>query len=99
MRTPLKQLITLARLAPFRNAYVLRGAAVWMIVRVSLAWAKVPDPTAAAEIGLLGMVGFAVWLDARRRAEHVFLGNLGIPAWTIAALALPLALLAEVLVP
>jgi len=52
-----------------------------------------------AEIALLGVVGFAVWVDARRRAEDVFLGNLGVPAWAIATLAIPVALLAELVVP
>jgi hypothetical protein len=70
-----------------------------MGIRLGLAWGKVPNPGVAAEIALLTAVGIAVWMDARRRAEDVFLGNLGIPGWAIAAFAVPAALIAEILVP
>ena len=66
---------------------------------MALAWAEILDPGMVAEIALLGVVGLAVWVDARRRAEDVFLGNLGIPGWAIATLAIPVALLAELVVP
>lgn len=99
MPMPLQQLIALGRLRPFRNAYLLRGAAVWMGARIALAWGEIVNPGLPTESLILGVVGLAVWMDARRRAEDVFLGNLGIPSWTIAALAVPMALLAEVIVP
>ncbi|MEJ2538962.1 MAG: hypothetical protein P8188_03070 [Gemmatimonadota bacterium] len=57
------------------------------------------DPTAAAEFLIVGVVGVAVLLDARRRSEDLFLGNLGIRSTAIAFWAVPLALIAELLVP
>lgn len=95
----MRHLVLLARLAPFRNAYLRRGAGVWILARLALGWARVPNPGVPTEIALLGMVALAVWVDARRRSEDVFLGNLGIPTWTIGAMALPVAVLAELLVP
>jgi hypothetical protein len=59
----------------------------------------IPDPNIAAEALLLGLVALAVVLDARRRREDLFLGNLGIPAGVIALAALPLAMVAELLIP
>jgi len=97
--TQLQQLITLGQLRPFRNAYLGRGLAVWVLARLALAWNEILDPGIGAEIALLGVCGIAVWIDAHRRTEHVFLGNLGIPGWTVAALAVPAALLAEMVVP
>lgn len=99
MPRQLHQLITVGRLTPFRNAYLLRGVAVWGGVRLALAWGEVLNPGVPVEIALLGVVGLAVWMDALRRAEDLFLGNLGIPSWTIAVLAVPVALLAELVVP
>jgi hypothetical protein len=64
-----------------------------------LAWGSVTNPNAALEMLVLGVVGLAVLLDARRRSEDLFLGNLGIPAIAIALCALPLAVVAELLIP
>ena len=72
---------------------------MWAGVRVALAWNGVFNPGVSAELALLAVVGLAVWVDALRRSEDLFLGNLGIPSWAIAVLALPVALLAELLVP
>lgn len=99
MPRKLRHLVLLARLRPFRNAYLRRGVAVWVLARLALGWARVPNPGMPTEIALLGIVAVAVWGDARRRSEDAFLGNLGIPAWTIGAMALPVAVLAELLVP
>lgn len=99
MPNQFRQLILLARLTPFRNAYLRRGVAVWALARLALGWARVPNPGMPTEIALLGIVALTVWVDARRRSEDVFLGNLGIPAWTIGAMALPAAVLAELLLP
>lgn len=96
---PLAPIAILARLGPFRNAYLRRGIAVWLLARLALAWAEVYDPDVFTEVALLGVVALAVLLDARRRAEDLFLGNLGIPAWAVAVFAIPLALLAELFVP
>ena len=86
-------------LGPFRNAYLRRGFAVWVYGRLAMAWAGILDPGVAVEITLLPVIGLAVWMDAHRRAEDVFLGNLGIPGWAIALHGVPLALVAEMLVP
>jgi hypothetical protein len=57
------------------------------------------NPTLPVELLCLGVIVVVVYLDARRRAEDLFLGNLGVSGWAIAAFALPLALIAELLVP
>ena len=87
------------RLSAFRNAYLGRGLLVWVGVRLALAVGQVVNPSAAEEALLLGIVVVAVSLDAWRRREALFLGNLGIPAVAISLCALPLALLAELIVP
>ena len=91
--------VTLLHLRPFRNAYVLRSVLIWAGVRVALAFGGVPDPDLGTELALLPVVAGTVLLDARRRGEDLFLGNLGISAWSIALLALPIAALIEALVP
>lgn len=92
-------LLLLATLPPFRNAYLLRGLVVWMAVRLALAFGDVPEVAGPVGVVLAGVVGVAVWLDARRRSEDLFLGNLGIPGWSIGVMATPLVLLAEMIVP
>jgi hypothetical protein len=57
------------------------------------------DLVPLAEAWLIGVVAVSVLLDARRRSEDVLLGNLGVPAWMIAVMGCPLAVLLEVLVP
>ena len=97
--SPGRSLVRLGALGPFRNALLRRGFVVWLYGRLAMAWAGILDPGLAVEVTLLPVVGVAVWLDARRRAEDVFLGNLGIPGWAIAVYGIPLALVAEALVP
>jgi hypothetical protein len=48
----------------------------------------------AAKAFLILMVALAVWMDARRRNETVFLANLGVPAHAIVlcAVILPASL-------
>jgi hypothetical protein len=92
-------MLTLLRLAPFRNAYLLRGIVLWVGVRMALALSGASDPGVAAELTTLGLVAIAVVLDARRRSEDLFLGNLGVPTWAIAVMALPAAVVLECLVP
>jgi len=95
----------LFHLAPFRNAYLIRGLFVWGLVRLGLAFVSAQDPSIPpdqalpAEVGILAVVAVAVWLDARRRGEDLFLANLGIPGWAIAIAGLPAAFVLEVLVP
>jgi len=97
--TPLSGLLLLGTLAPFRNAYLLRGLVVWIAVRLVLAFGGVAALGVLVAGVLVVVVGGVVWLDARRRGEDLFLGNLGIPGWTIGVMSAPLALLAEVLLP
>ena len=61
--------------------------------------AGVSDPNPPQEVLLLGVAVAVIAMDARRRREDLFLGNLGIPASAIALYAAPLALLAELIVP
>lgn len=98
MTSRLRQVVMLARLGPFRNAYLGRGMAAWILLRLALAWGGVPHPGVTIEIATIGIVGLAVWGDARRRGEDLFIGNLSIPSWTIAVMAVPLAALAELVV-
>jgi hypothetical protein len=89
----------LLRLTAFRNAYLARGLLVWIAIRLALGYGGVGDPNVVQEVLLLAAVGAAVVLDARRRREDLFLGNLGVPAGVIALCALPLAIVAELLMP
>lgn len=91
--------VTLVQLRPFRNAYVLRSVLVWAGLRVVLAFGGAADPGLATELALLAVVAGTVVLDARRRGEDLFLGNLGIPTWSIGLAALPVTALLELLVP
>lgn len=103
--TPRAGRMGLFHLAPFRNAYLIRGLFVWGLVRLGLAFVSAQDPSIPpdqalpAEVGILAVVAVAVWLDARRRGEDLFLANLGIPGWAIAIAGLPAAFVLEVLVP
>lgn len=87
----------LLRLPRFRVVYPVRGLGVWIVVRfaAALAGMSVLDP--AQSFFVIGVVALVVWLDARRRDEHLFLGNLGIPSWVIPVAALPLPLALEIL--
>jgi len=91
--------VTLLRLRRFRNAYGLRAAAVWAGLRVALAFGGVVNPALGVEVAMLPIVAVAVLLDARRRSEDLFLGNLGVPARSIVFVVIPVAALLEALVP
>ena len=86
-------------LRPFRNTYVARGIGAWLVLRLALGAATVPDPAVLTEVAGLAVVAAAVFLDARRRAEHLFLANLGITGWSIGLMAVPGAAFLELLVP
>lgn len=89
----------LLALAPFRNALLVRGAAVWVGVRILGAWGGVGDPNVLQEGFILLLVGGLVSYDARRRNEDLFLANLGVPAWAVGAVGVVGALPLELLVP
>lgn len=90
---------TLFQLPAFRNAYLLRGTLVWVGLRIAAAFGQLSNPGIVGELTMLGLVSLAVFLDARRRSEDLFLGNLGVPGWAIALTALPGAIVLEILVP
>lgn len=92
-------MIELLRQAPFRNAYLGRGVAIWVGVRMLAAGFGIGDPNPAQELLILGLVGGLVAWDARRRNEDLFLANLGVPGWASAVLGALAALPLEVLVP
>jgi hypothetical protein len=94
----MRSLTGLFHLPRFRNAYVIRGALVWAGLRLASAVMGVLSPNVLEEAFILAVVPLAVFLDARRRGEDVFLGNLGISSGVIAGYALPLAALMEVVV-
>lgn len=95
----------LVHLAPFRNAYLIRGAVTWGGIRLFLAFlafqgAGVPlDLPLHMEVGVLAIVPVAVLLDAGRRSEDLFLANLAVSAVPIVAWSLPLAVVLEWVVP
>ena len=86
-------------LAPFRNAYLFRGTAVWACLRFVFHWAEVVEVAPVVQGGLLLTVAVAVYLDARRRGEDIFLGNLGVRGVWIGVAALPIPLLLEFVIP
>ena len=85
----------LLRLRRFRLVYPLRGIAVWVGVRFAAAFVGITTPNGLQVLLILGAVGLAVRLDARRRNEDLFLANLGIAVWAIPALAIGPPLLIE----
>jgi hypothetical protein len=89
----------LLRIPAFRNAYSMRGLLVWIAARLALGAGGVANPNPVEEALLLAVVAATVLLDARRRGEDLFLGNLGVSTGMIALFALPLATLVELLVP
>ncbi len=98
MRPPLGSFLRLVRLSRFRNAYLFRGLAVWGGLRLGLAILGLPHPSPLERALIVGIAASAVLLDARRRDEDVFLGNLGIPGVAILPMAIPVPILLEWLV-
>jgi hypothetical protein len=90
--------IRLLRIGPFRNAFLIRGLVAWAGVRFLAAWLAITSPNLLQQIWIVGVAVLAVYLDAIRREEDLFLGNLGIPRSAIALSALPFPILMEMLV-
>lgn len=82
-------------LAPFRNAYILRGLVVWGGLRFAFLVFEIVTLGALVKLGILAVVGTTVYLDARRRGEDMFLGNLGVAGVWIAAVSIPIPALLE----
>jgi hypothetical protein len=91
--------VRLFRLAGFRNAYIVRGGLVWVAVRLAAGFVGIVTPNVPQRAFILVVVGAAVMIDARRRNEDLFLGNLGIPLTAILGYALILPLLFEAVAP
>lgn len=71
-----------ARLTPvLRTRYLLRGAVLWLGIRLALAFAELVYLGPPEVLFLLVAVAGAVWADQRVRHEDVFLANLGVAPW------------------
>ncbi len=87
----------LVRTVGFRRAYLLRGFAVWVLMRMGYAF------LGGGTLGLIqvafvaAMTSGVVVIDARRRNEDLFLANLGVSRWAIALLATAIPLGLEVI--
>jgi hypothetical protein len=97
---PASRLVALRifRLGRMRNAYMVRGLAVWLGLRAAGVAFGVIHLALPATLFVLAVVAAATYLDARRREEDVVLGNLGIPGAGIVLASLPLPLLLELFV-
>lgn len=91
--------LRLLRVTEFRNAFVFRGLVVWTGLRLAFLVTPMGPPTPIVTVLLIGIVGLAVWLDARRRGESRFLANLGISSLAVPLLAAALPALLEVFIP
>ncbi|MEX2531463.1 MAG: hypothetical protein WD960_11885 [Gemmatimonadota bacterium] len=89
-------MIRLLRLGPFRNAFLARGLIAWVGIRVLAAGVEITSPNLLQQIWIVGLAAAVVYLDARRRDEDLFLGNLGIPRFAIGVNALPFPILMEI---
>lgn len=91
-------MVRLLRLGPFRNAFLIRGLITWFGIRFFAAWVGITSPNLLEQIWIIGFAAAAVYLDARRRDEDLFLGNLGVPRIAIAVNALPFPIVMEMVV-
>jgi hypothetical protein len=89
----------LFQLKAIRNAYLLRSLILWAALRGAFLVFEIIEIGANAKVGIVVIVVTAVYLDARRRDEELFLANLGISGRWIALAAIPVPLLLEVLLP
>lgn len=87
------------RLGPFRNAYLLRGLLLWAGIRAAFLVFGLVSLTGVASLGVLVVVGAGVYLDARRRDEDLFLGNLGVSGLWIPLAGLPIPIVLELVLP
>jgi len=70
---------------------------IWGGFRLAGAFLGIPNPSLVERTFIMGVAATVVILDARRREEDVFLGNLGISTYAIAPFTLCLPALLEVL--
>jgi hypothetical protein len=71
---------------------------VWGGLRLVLAIFELPHPSLLERAVIVSIAAAAVFLDAKRRDEDVFLGNLGISGVAIVLMAIPVPVLLEWLV-
>ena len=71
----------------FLAGIVLRSLVIWTSLRVALFLFHVGSPAVATRVGLVLATAFFTTFDGRRHGETVFLANLGIPEWRLAAVA------------
>ena len=95
----IRHLIQLWTARPFRNAYLLRGVLAWWVLRFAAAYAGIGMGQLLPALFMVSMSGAIVWIDARRRNEDLFLGNLGIPTSAIWILGLAPAVVLEGSIP
>lgn len=75
--------------------FVARGALVWLFLRTTTSFAggarggsaTAFDVSLASTLLIASIAATVVWIDARRRHELHFLGNLGVPRWPVIVLA------------
>ncbi|MEX2526737.1 MAG: hypothetical protein WEA09_03800 [Gemmatimonadota bacterium] len=92
-------MLRLLRLAPIRNALVLRAMVAWAGIRFFALWLGITQPNPIEKFWIVAVVGAVIYLDARRRQEHLLLGNLGISRPAVLCVALAFPGLMEVLLP
>ena len=92
----------------FVRAFLWRTFVIWAVLKlVVTAGARgierglpLPEALQLTPVGMLAMIGVVcavILIDARRRNELLFLGNMGVARFTIGALAAAPVLIAETL--
>jgi hypothetical protein len=92
----MRSVLILLRLSRLRTAYALRGLLIWGGFRLGGAFLGISNPGLGERAFIVAVAAVVVILDARRREEDVFLGNLGISTYAIVPFAVALPALLEV---
>lgn len=71
----------------FLGALLLRSAVVWLGVRAAVALLGGVDLALYASVAVVAVVSWLTYRDAYRRNEVLFLANLGVRGWVMAAFA------------
>jgi len=79
----------------FLRGILLRSLVIWVSLRVALFLFHVGPPALPTRVGIVLVTAFLTTFDGRRHGETLFLANLGIPEWRLAAVAAVLPLLLE----
>jgi hypothetical protein len=91
----MRSIFLLLRIPRLRTAYALRGLLIWGALRLGGAFLGISTPGLGERAFIVGVAAAVVVLDARRREEDGFLGNLGIPTYAIVPFAVSLPALLE----